>query len=132
MFRRRRNNYYHNYSRPKLIDPEPTTTTTTVEPTTTTTTEEPTTTTTEPPLSNQVEILTFSISGIVGAAVIDDEEGEILVDVDDQVDLENLTATFTISSGATASPSSPLTGDFSDIAGVDITITAEDGVTDRI
>jgi hypothetical protein len=42
-------------------------------------------------------------------------------------DLTNLTATFTLSDGATADPASPLTGNF--LSDVTITVTAEDDET---
>lgn len=110
---------------PKPIDPEPTTTTTTtptVAPTTTTTT-----TTEAPAPSSDAEILTFSIPGQDGSTDIDDVDSDIYLTMPNGTNLSDLTATFTISPGATSSPVSPVDGNFAFSVG--IIVTAEDGTT---
>ena len=98
---------------PKLVDPG--TTTTTEAPTTTTTS------TTAAPLSNQAEILTFSIIGsesvVIGSDTVD-------VVMPFGTDLSDLTVTLTLSNDATSSPASPFNGNFTSSVG--IIVTAED------
>lgn len=102
MSRRRR----RSSNSPKLLDPEP-------EP-------EP-----EPEPLEDAEILTFTF-GISGEIIdIDDEDNEVVAILPNGTDISELTATFTLSEGATSNPSSPINdGDFS--SSVQIVVTAED------
>lgn len=70
------------------------------------------------------DILTFAIADQVGASTINATAYTVALVMPFGTDLTDLTATFTLSAGATASPTSPITnGDFS--SPVTITVTAE-------
>ena len=83
----------------------------------------------EAPAANSIEtdILTFSIPGQTRAPLIDGEHHRVTYAVDADVDLINLSPTFTLSPGATSVPASETTGNYTNL--VTITVTAEDGAT---
>ena len=76
-------------------------------------------------MSSDAEIEDFTIVGQIGSSVIDSLAATVLVEMPENTDLTNLTATFTVSNDATANPPSPLTTNFS--TDVSITVTAENG-----
>ncbi|MDR0364136.1 MAG: M6 family metalloprotease domain-containing protein, partial [Bacteroidales bacterium] len=83
--------------------------------------------------SNLAEMLTFSLPGQIGETTITD--GNILIDMPDNIDLTNLIAAFTISENATIAiddieqESGVTINDFSEE--IIYTITAENGVTTK-
>ena len=81
----------------------------------------------EPPKNTATDILTFAFTEETGAATINSTNHTIAVEVANGTDLTNLSPTFTVSTGATASPSSGTSGDYS--SAVTVTVTAEDGTT---
>ncbi|MEL6561550.1 MAG: BspA family leucine-rich repeat surface protein, partial [Bacteroidota bacterium] len=79
------------------------------------------------PLSTETDIISFEVDNQVSAAVIDAENHSVEVEVINGTDLTELNPAITISEGATSSPASGTTVDFSSL--VNYEITAEDGVT---
>lgn len=86
-----------------------------------------------PPYSSETDIITYSFPEETGAATIDAVNHTVDIEVAYGSDLANLTATFTLSTGAVADIggvmqiSSTTVNDFT--ASVIYTVTAEDGVT---
>ena len=85
---------------------------------------EPTPSPTPTLLSDEAEILTFSITDMSGTPTINSLEATIDVDTT-ATDLSGLIVTFTVSEGATAAPPSGTTVDFT-TSDLDIVVTAED------
>jgi hypothetical protein len=77
------------------------------------------------PLNTGTDILSFSFAEQTGAALINSTDYTVVIEVENDTDRANLTPTFTLSEGATASPASGVAGDFTDK--VTVTVTAEDG-----
>jgi hypothetical protein len=78
-------------------------------------------------LNTEKDILSFTVTGLTGPATINASSMTVVAEVECGTDLTNLTPTFTISEGATASPASGNAVDFS--SQVNIMVTAEDGTT---
>lgn len=80
-------------------------------------------------VSNVIEtgtdITAFSISGQVGSSIIDDVNHSVLLDMGAGTDVSSLIPTISASSGATISPLSGVSQDFTSV--VTYTVTAEDG-----
>ncbi|MGB3464773.1 MAG: BspA family leucine-rich repeat surface protein [Cyclobacteriaceae bacterium] len=83
--------------------------------------------TVETPINTATDFLTFQLPGQVGTSEIDTAEHSILVKVQEDSQLSALIPSFTLSNGATSSPVSGITQDFSNQ--VNYTVTAEDGIT---
>jgi len=79
--------------------------------------------------SNETDILTFTFPEQTGPAIIDDVNHTIDIEVDYGTNLTSLTPTFTLSTGATSSPTSGTTSDYS--SPFIIAVTAEDGITNQ-
>jgi hypothetical protein len=79
------------------------------------------------PLKTGNDILTFSLTEQTGAALINSTDYTIVIEVENNTDRTNLTPTFTLSEGATSSPTSGAVGDYSDK--VTVTVTAQDGTS---
>jgi len=82
---------------------------------------------TAPGGSTHTDILSFSFPEQIGDAVIDATNHTVDVEVVIGTALTALTPTFTLSSGATSSPVSGTSGNYS--SAVTIAVTAEDGIT---
>ena len=84
--------------------------------------------------NTEADIITYSFPEQTGAATIDNNNKTINIEVSDSADLSNLTATFTLSSGASvtvngvAQVSGTTVNDFSS-GSLIYTVTAEDGTT---
>ena len=89
------------------------------------------TVTTDHAPSSEADILTFDINGQDEATEIDPVNGSISVVMPEGTSLTSLSPTITVSDGATVSPVSGLSQDFtdSDIIPVTYTVTAEDNST---
>jgi hypothetical protein len=79
------------------------------------------------PKSTATDILSFTITDQTGAATIDATSHTVAVEVANGTARTALTPTFTLSTGATASPATGTEGDYS--SAKTITVTAEDGTT---
>jgi hypothetical protein len=77
--------------------------------------------------SVETEILSFSLAEETGPAEIDKTAHTIDIEVVTGTDLESLSPTFSVSTGATSAPSSGTASDYS--TEFTITVTAEDGAT---
>jgi hypothetical protein len=73
-------------------------------------------------LSSEKDILTFTIDGLTGPATINASNMTVVAEVECGSGLMSLAPTFTTSEGASASPASGTTGDYSNQ--VTITVTA--------
>jgi hypothetical protein len=91
------------------------------------TTQDWTVTVSEPAKSTATDILTFSFAAQTDPAVINGTNYTVDVAVDNGTGLTALTPTFTLSEGATSSPATGASGNYS--SAVIITVTAEDGTT---
>ena len=78
-------------------------------------------------LSDETDILSFSIPEQSRDALIDGDNHRITVEVANGTDLANLTPVWTLSPGASSVPESGVVGDYS--SNVTISVTAEDGTT---
>jgi hypothetical protein len=78
-------------------------------------------------VSEETDILTFTLPEQTGDAVINADTHTIGIEVAKWTNLTSLTPTFTLSAGATSDPASETEGDYS--TEVTITVTAEDGTT---
>ncbi len=75
-------------------------------------------------LSEETDILSFTMSGQTGPPVIDDSEHTVRVEVVEGTFIESTAPTWTLSDGATSTPPSGTNGDYSEP--VTITVFAED------
>ncbi|MDA0196625.1 MAG: cadherin domain-containing protein [Bacteroidetes bacterium] len=78
-------------------------------------------------IETETDILTFSIPGQVGSSTIDDVNHTIQFDMGLGADVSDLTPAIIVSSGASISPLSGVSQDFS--SSVNYTVTAENGST---
>ncbi len=89
-----------------------------------------TVTITEAEISSLAEILNFSVESQVGNAIINSQNATVEAQVLPGTDLSNLIPTIQISLGATISPESGVTQDFTEP--VQYTVTAQDGTTQKV
>jgi hypothetical protein len=83
-----------------------------------------------PPVqSTAADILTFTLTEETGAATINASAATVEIEVESGTDLTSLSPAFTVSTGASASPASGTSGNYS--SEVTITVTAEDGTTTK-
>jgi hypothetical protein len=83
-----------------------------------------------PPVqSTAADILTFTMTEETGAATINASAATVEIEVESGTDLTSLSPAFTVSTGASASPASGTSGNYS--SEVTITVTAEDGTTTK-
>ena len=84
----------------------------------------------QPPVqSTEANILTFTLTDQTGPATINASAATVEIEVENGTDLSSLSPAFTVSAGASASPASGTSGDYS--SQVTITVTAEDGTTTK-
>ena len=82
-----------------------------------------------PVLSTEANILTFTLTDQTGPATLNASAATVEIEVENGTDLSSLSPAFTVSAGASASPASGTSGDYS--SAVTITVTAEDGTTTK-
>jgi len=84
----------------------------------------------QPPVqSTEANILTFTLTDQTDPATINASAATVEIEVENGTDLSSLSPSFTVSAGASASPASGTSGDYS--SQVTITVTAEDGTTTK-
>jgi len=86
----------------------------------------------ELPVSTKAEILSFTLPGQIGDENITSGEitGQITVDMPEGADLNLVPEVFILSSGATVSPDKTVSQNFA--TAVNYTVTAEDGITQKV
>ena len=82
-----------------------------------------------PVLSTEANILTFTLTDQTGPATLNASAATVEIEVENGTDLSSLSPAFTVSAGASASPASGTSGDYS--SQVTITVTAENGTTTK-
>lgn len=84
-------------------------------------------------ISSDTEVTAFKLPGQIGTEVIDYSAGTVKLNVANGTNLVGVApSTFTLSSGATVSPSATATQDFSNENPVTYTVTAQDATTTKV